>query len=213
MPILELVISVISAAARLATGCGLLAPAGSAPRGDMHRQRHTSAPPSGAVAHIAWPGYGVLFFWQLGCMRYLQAHLGRELAGGASLTGSSAGALVCILAACGVDPHAALRRAAELADAAGVGPRPWGLAGVWGGLVRRWLSELLPEDAAPRCNAARVSVAVTRLPFLTSEAVSGFKDKADVIEATMASVHIPLFMDGRPWACCRGVRCIDGSFL
>jgi hypothetical protein len=30
----------------------------------------------------------------------------------------------------------------------------------------------------------------------------------------MASVHIPFFMDGRPWAACRGTHlCIDGSFL
>lgn len=28
--------------------------------------------------------------------------------------------------------------------------RPLGLAGVWGGLVRRWLEELVPEDAHTR---------------------------------------------------------------
>lgn len=53
--------------------------------------------------------------------------------------------------------------------------RPWGLAGVWGGLVREWLEDLLPEDAAERVNASGVSVAVTRLPFFETTAVSGFK--------------------------------------
>jgi hypothetical protein len=35
-----------------------------------------------------------------------------------------------------------------------------------------------------------------------------------VIDVCMASAHIPFFMDGRPYAACRGgLRCIDGSFL
>ena len=39
-----------------------------------------------------------------------------------------------------------------------------GLAGVWGGIIRQWLEELLPADAAERCNGCvggrRMSVRV-----------------------------------------------------
>lgn len=75
----------------------------------------------------------------------------------------------------GVDPAAALARAAGLCAERKVFSRPWGLAGVWGGLVRDWLAELLPPDAAARVNAARVRVAVTRLPWLATEALGDFK--------------------------------------
>lgn len=40
------------------------------------------------------------------------------------------------------------------------------------------------------------------------------QDKLELIEAAMASTHIPFFMDGRAAARCRGGgACIDGSFL
>jgi len=38
----------------------------------------------------------------------------------------------------------------------GVWDRKMGLAGVWGPIVRSWLEEILPSDAAQRCHS-RVS--------------------------------------------------------
>lgn len=34
----------------------------------------------------------------------------------------------------------------------GLEQRRWGLAGIWGPLIRQWLHDLLPHDAADRCN-------------------------------------------------------------
>lgn len=77
---------------------------------------------------------------------------------------------------------------------------PWGLMGIWGPIVYEWLDELLPPDAAERCSG-RVSLHVNEPRLhplgLTTVAVSEFEDRADLIAACMASVHVPLFLDGR----------------
>ncbi|CAM9283873.1 unnamed protein product [Phaeothamnion confervicola] len=150
-----------------------------------------------------------------------------------------------------------------LCDEAGVFRRPLGLAGVWGGLVRRWLDDLLPPDADAACRG-RVHLILLRLaaapPVVMMEAataaggaaaaageeagesadsaasagpagsaagltlprlalrrprrvvVADFASRYEVIEACMASVHVPFFMDGRFAARFRGRRCLDGSF-
>jgi hypothetical protein len=171
---------------------------------------------------LALPGYGVLFFWKLGVLEHLRAvgllpspqQQQQQLPGGPSMWGSSAGGLAGVLAASGVTAETALSRAAALADEFGIARRPLGLAGVWGALVRRWLDELLPDDVAERCNACGVRVAVTQVPSFKTAALGEFTDKADVVDACLASCHIPFFMDGRPWAACRGgLRCVDGSLL
>lgn len=43
--------------------------------------------------------------------------------------------------------------------------------------------------------------------------ISDFKSKEDIIDCCMASVHIPLFMNGYPWTRYDGKRVIDGSIL
>jgi predicted acylesterase/phospholipase RssA len=90
------------------------------------------------------------------------------------MIGSSAGALLSILAACQVDVTRAVTLAHELCVRYKVLQRPLGLAGVWGGLVREWLRELLPADAAEKCNG-RVTVVVTQLPWLTTHTITTFK--------------------------------------
>jgi predicted acylesterase/phospholipase RssA len=191
------------------------------------------------AATLVLPGYGILFFHQLGML----AHLGeRGLFAAAAagpppyeaLVGSSAGALAAVLASCAVCPDRALRAAHALCVRAGLYPsadgggshdglfglvsrlllRPCALVGRWGALVRAWLDELLPDDAHARAEAARVGVAVTRvrfdayaLPFvpsLATETLTSFASRADLIDALAASAHVPLFMDGRLWACAGG---------
>ena len=74
-----------------------------------------------------------------------------------------------------------------------------GLYGIWGGVIRQWLDELLPEDAAQRCEG-RVELLVTtlcpgrlaptvELPKMRVLAVSDFADRAALIDANLASVH------------------------
>jgi hypothetical protein len=59
-----------------------------------------------------------------------------------------------------VQPDTALAAANQLALDYEIWERPLGLAGVWGGLVRAWLDELLPDDAHERCSG-RVKLVVT----------------------------------------------------
>lgn len=72
--------------------------------------------------------------------------------GSALLCGASAGSLTAVLGACDVDMSEAAEAALGMSLRIGLWKRPLGLAGVWGGLVEKWLHDLLPTDAATRCN-------------------------------------------------------------
>jgi hypothetical protein len=54
------------------------------------------------------------------------------------------------------------RQRGRLAQDNGVWERPQGLMGIWGGMIRGWLDELLPADAADSCRG-RVAVSVTAI--------------------------------------------------
>jgi predicted acylesterase/phospholipase RssA len=112
------------------------------------------------------------------------------------LRGASAGALAAALGACEVDAGLAFEKAYDLARQHGAFDRPLGLVGVWGGMVRTWLEDILPEDAADRLRG-RVQVVLTELP-MKKRAVDDFQSKEDVIEALMASVHVASCFE-----CCR----------
>lgn len=104
---------------------------------------------------------GIFFFWMLGVMKYIAT---RYDVTNATLLGASAGGLISVLAACQVDLDTAVERAYQLSIEADLWQRPLGVVGVWGGLIRRWLDDLLPEDAHLLC--ARVRLVATELPSL-----------------------------------------------
>lgn len=105
---------------------------------------------------LSFPGYGILFFHQLGILKYLENQFDLSAC---SFVGSSAGSSLSVFAANGVDPQSALDLAHALCIKHGVFQRPLGLMGVWGGIVREWLDILLPDDAADRCVCAQGSFA------------------------------------------------------
>lgn len=140
-------------------------------------------------------------------MRYLHRNFDLR---GVQMVGASAGGLICALAACGVDEDKAVRVAHRLAQEYGVFERPGGLAGIWGALIREWLDELLPEDAAERCRG-RVRLVVTEVPSLRLRYLEDFESKEDLIDACMTTVHIPFFLDGNASRTYRGQPYIDGS--
>ncbi|CAI5487585.1 unnamed protein product, partial [Closterium sp. Naga37s-1] len=165
---------------------------------------------------LCFPGGGMFFYWQMGAAAVVSRHGAVD---SARLVGASAGALAATLTACGVDATAAARAAFDLSLANGVWDRPAGLAGVWGRLVGEWLDLMLPADAHTRCTH-RLSLHIVTLPSIRHRApwfqrqvVSQFASRADLIACCLASVHIPFFMDGRPWTLYRGRRCVDGSIL
>ena len=164
---------------------------------------------------LIFPGGGVFFWWQAGVVKALQERydLRRH---GLTVAGASAGSISCVLAVCGVDMDRAMEVALLLAEEAGVFTRPLGLMGVWGGLIRRWLHMLLPDDCHRTCSG-RVHISVTSLTVslvpLHRHVVSTFRSKADLIDACLTSVYIPYFVDGHFSHSYRGEHCVDGSLL
>lgn len=179
----------------------------------------TSLDPTKSV--VTFPGGGLFFWWQAGFIRQRQKQ--GLLFADAYLVGASAGALSAVLAKCNVDMDFAFERALQLCDDKEVWTRPVGLLGTWGSIVRQWLDDLLPEDAADLCRG-NVFVLVTVVedisafrhgrPILSRRRISDFADRQELIDCCMASVHIPFFMDGRAFnAEFRGLCLVDGSFL
>jgi len=97
---------------------------------------------------------------------------------------------------------------------AGVWDRPLGLYGIWGDMIDSWLDELLPEnDEVLSMVNDKVSLLVTEIPSFQINKISRFQSKQDLIEANMASVHIPLFLNGKLTTKFRNAPHIDGSFM
>ena len=115
--------------------------------------------------------------------------------------------MICFLQ---VDSEKAVSRAYALAQEAKIWDRKLGLAGIWGKLVREWLDDILPPNAAEMCHT-RLRLVLTQLPSIKPVAVQDFASRQELIDATMASVHVPFFLDGRPAVRFRGKLCIDGS--
>lgn len=125
-----------------------------------------------------------------------------ELLSDTRFIGSSSGALLAVLAATGVvqqRPHDIIHKAAALCHRYQVYSRRSGLFGVWGGLLRELLDDLLPADASELCSGGRAAILCTAYPWLYSVLLTDYGSREDVISAVLASAHIPLLMDGR-WA-------------
>ena len=173
---------------------------------DERKQPGTSSSHSEAPG-IVFPGCGIFFWWQAGVVSALAKRLDLDRA---QFAGSSGGAISATLAGCGVtDSERTYDVALRLCEREGGFARgPWGLWGIWGDLVREWLDELLPPDADRRCSG-RVHILVHRLGDGGRGHVSEFESRDDLISAVLASVHIPLLMDGSLTARFRGAHCVD----
>ena len=156
---------------------------------------------------------GALFFYhQLGIATALSEQ-GIDLSQ-ARYVGASAGSLTAVLCRCGVDFNTVVRHAYELALRQNVYEKPLGLATVWGALIREWLHDLLPDDAASRCSGSVRLLLCRALPLPPKRLlVDEFKSNVDLVEACMASCHLPFFLNGYPLKRWRGSLCIDGSLF
>lgn len=157
---------------------------------------------------LIFPGCGIFFWWQAGALEGLSKRLDLSAM---RFSGASGGALTATLAACNVtDSEKSLDVALRLCYEAGVFERgTFGLRGIWGAMVRMWLHEVLPSDAAARCSN-RVFIKLHR-PLLGGSLVSEWTSRDDLIDACMASVHVPLFMDGALTASFRGASYVDSD--
>lgn len=101
-------------------------------------------------------------------------------------------------------------RAINIANEWGVYDRKTGLAGVWGSMLRQWLEDAIPKSVKG-ADLDNLHIALTptfRPPKVTSEILG----RSDLIDAIMASCHVPVFLDGRPFTEYKGESVIDGSF-
>ncbi|PRW45375.1 Patatin-like phospholipase domain-containing 1 [Chlorella sorokiniana] len=174
-------------------------------------ERRAAAPaaaPAAAQPVLDIAGGGMWFFWKIGAVHYLQNNhdLSRV-----QLHGSSSGAIVAVLAACGVNLQQAALHTAQVLEEHRVRDRLLGVLGLWGGIARQCLQDLLPEDAHQRCTG-RVRLRVTAWPSLQPVFIQRFHSKQDVIDACLASGHLPFLLDGRLAATMRGMRAVDGAF-
>jgi len=166
---------------------------------------------------IKFCGGGIFFWWQAGASKYIDEHrlpaITTATAPPVAVVGTSAGSLTATLLVNRASFDGAAEYAIEQAYRNQLFDRRLGLYGIWGGLVREWLDALLPERLEPRA-ATSLHLAVQPFPALWrgAQLVTGFQSKGELIDACLASTHIPLFMDTRFTARLQGRRYIDGSF-
>mmetsp|Transcript_9958 Transcript_9958/g.16675 ORF Transcript_9958/g.16675 Transcript_9958/m.16675 type:complete len:312 (-) Transcript_9958:1182-2117(-) len=157
---------------------------------------------------MRFSGGGIYFWWQAGAATYLQEK--RDLSD-VAVMGASAGSISATLTALDIS----FEEAAELAIRIGKENNVWdlktGLAFVWGPMIREFLEEIIPNDINQE-TLARINILATPRAVLKGpQLLSNFYHKSDLIDAVMASIHIPLFMNGKPWTSFRGKKYIDGS--
>ena len=156
---------------------------------------------------LYFPGGGLYYWWQAGVVERLQRsdHAG-------PVCGASAGALAATLYKCGVDMDAARDLALELSTPL-LDRGALGLIGRWGPVVRTWLEELLPMDASTRCSDLKLLYLRRNRVYYRRRAAGPFTSRADVIDACLASCHVPFVLDGRPETRYLGRGAIDGSLF
>lgn len=151
----------------------------------------------------------MFFWWQAGCVTALQERFDLS---SARFAGASAGAITCALAACNCDVGDAFHSAKRIAENEGLLSKgSWSLLGAWGPMIRTWLDHCLPFDAHKLCTD-RVTIAIRQLPWLETVFLSQFPTKGHLIDACLASAHVPFLLDGRLSANIGNARFIDGSF-
>jgi hypothetical protein len=153
-------------------------------------------------------GGGIYFWWMIGVMAELCAD--PQLQSKYKLRGASAGALAAVLGTCQVPFHEALRCAYSLSVEKGVFDRKLGLFGVWRDLVSKWLDSILPVDAAQRCSG-NVLVSMIKVPSFKKTTFSHFENRRELIDACLASTHVPFLMDGHFCTKFRGMATVNSA--
>jgi len=143
----------------------------------------------------------------LGVVEVLK-HLGIIKPGVTQMAGSSAGSLVAVGVSCDLDNDLlfdSLLNAGKDCEL--------GVKGRLGEALRKQLERVLPSDAHIKCNGI-AHVGITRLstsPLLKSKIISQFSDRADLIQALLASCHLPVLSDGKMVTKFRGKSAMDGG--
>jgi len=152
------------------------------------------------VPVISVSGGGNLMPWYCGAIKAVLEVRGKEPTVFAAF---SSGALASAICLCELNIEHAIKRFVELMDKENVSKRMFGIAFIWGRMVRSWLEEILPENAAEMCEGSLVVHVLEcrgiRKKGFVMRRVSNFPSRSVLIETLLASCHIPFLLDGRPW--------------
>ena len=156
---------------------------------------------------IHFDGCGAAFPYSVGYALHLLERYALDRS--VHFSGVSSGGIVAAFMAFGVDPLRSIPAAFRLQKEAS--HRALGLMGVWRKMLERYYAEILPDDYDYN-RSRRLHIRVTHLDF-RPRFVRRFDSKNDLVEALMASQHIPFFLDWKPLARYRGRFCFDGQWF
>lgn len=91
-----------------------------------------------------------------------------------------------------------------------------GLFGIWGDILQKWLNQLISSSIdINNCKNLHIKLSSVPKPFHNSFIfyASQFSSRDDLINACMASVHIPIFMNGSLYTTYKGISCIDSDVI
>lgn len=168
-----------------------------------------------SVIGFSFSGGGFLLPYHLACIRALKdiGLLVQHSDGQGTpqqVGGASAGSLAAAVVACDLDLDVVDEAVDEMTEEC----RRQGTWTRLGPCLRLRLDKLLPEDAHVRCSG-RLHVAVSKVkPWgqLKCKRATHFESRDDLIDALMASCHLPILSNGRLTTSFRGRRVADGGF-
>mmetsp|Transcript_15297 Transcript_15297/g.20961 ORF Transcript_15297/g.20961 Transcript_15297/m.20961 type:complete len:315 (-) Transcript_15297:1840-2784(-) len=159
---------------------------------------------------VYFSGAGIYFWWQMGAAKYMKENCSPELFTSTPILGASAGSITASLLLTNADLESIPDCAIKIAEEWKLYTRKTGLAGVWGGMLKQWLEMVIPETVTAE-SLQNLHIALTPT-FRPSKLVTGITERSDLIDAIMASCHVPIFLDGRPFTDYKGEQVVDGSF-
>lgn len=165
---------------------------------------------------VMFSGGGFFFWWQAGVFHSLRLK-NKQKMDLACFCGCSCGAIMAALACCDVKINKAKATALRIAGEKKIWSSKIRMISHIADSVREFLQELLPANACDLCRN-RLKIYVTRVrftscPTLSCQEITQFNTKDDIIDACLASIHIPFVVDGRATFGIGNERFVDGSLL
>lgn len=126
------------------------------------------------------------------------------------IIGASAGAITSSLLISKVNFDDSLELAHQYSEYHQIHKNPFGFAGIWADLIRQWLNELIPPDINQN-DLQNIYILATTSKSFETILLSNLQNKQELIDACLASAHLPYFMNGKFATKYKDYYFIDGS--
>ena len=150
---------------------------------------------------LKFDGGGIFYWYQAGACKYLQEAGFSSSSSELSIMGTSAGSLSATMLLVNSNFDDAAEFAISQCVREKLFEKPTGLAFRWGTIIEEWLQAMIDEKYCDPATLSRLIITATSMktlrPWVEKKQtfLSGFKDKNELINANMCSVHIPFFLD------------------